>query len=113
MISSQQLRYLQSSHVKRDLTHPNWKQLEEATAAVDALDEGHIGPQLSNAGISKPFLKGCEEAGVALVCTVFFTNEGDNITGSLQLVNQLNSVLGLVASTRKLFSPSFSLDFRC
>jgi len=53
--SSQQLRYVTSTHFKRDPAHPNWRELE--VLPPGELEEGdHVGPQLSGAGITKIFL---------------------------------------------------------
>ncbi|KAJ1941134.1 hypothetical protein GGF37_003685 [Kickxella alabastrina] len=54
--------------------------------------------QIHAAGVTRPLLKLCEQAGVPTFAMVSLVNEGDNVPDAIMLANAANAALGVAAA---------------
>ncbi|KAJ1820491.1 hypothetical protein LPJ60_003178 [Coemansia sp. RSA 2675] len=54
--------------------------------------------QLHAAGIARPLLDMCQDAGIPALALVSLVNEGDNIADAIMIANAVNAVLGLATN---------------
>jgi len=102
---SQQLRYVCSTAFNQGAisTLPQFTYLEESKDMEEDYrqDDGNA-PKLSGAGMTKHLFKKCDALKIPLLVMIFFTNEGDNVPGSLVLANHVNTFLGLIPDENEI-----------
>ncbi|KAJ1644368.1 hypothetical protein J3B02_003988 [Coemansia erecta] len=55
--------------------------------------------RLHSAGVTRPLIELCEQAGIPTFAMVSFVNEGDNVPDAIALANAANAVLGVAAES--------------
>ncbi|KAJ2635752.1 hypothetical protein GGF40_003411 [Coemansia sp. RSA 1286] len=58
--------------------------------------------RLHSAGVTRPLVELCDQAGIPTFAMVSFVNEGDNIPDAIDLANAANAVLGVAAGSEVL-----------
>ncbi|KAJ2787876.1 hypothetical protein GGI15_000384 [Coemansia interrupta] len=56
--------------------------------------------QLHSAGVTRPLLELCDQAGISALSFISLVNEGDNIPDAISLANTVNTALGIAASDK-------------